>query len=81
MAYEQKLGRGSIFKNSRKETDKHPDYTGTYKHHDGTEFNVALWVKKGAKGSFFSMATTKKETSRQQHNDTKTTNYSDDLPF
>lgn len=62
MAYEQKPGSGSLFKNDRKENDKHPDYKGTYKHHDGTEFNVAIWVKEGKKGKFLSLSTSNKQT-------------------
>lgn len=56
MAYENKPGNGAIFKNDRKESDKHPDYTGTFKGLDGVDYRVALWVKDGNKGKFFSMS-------------------------
>lgn len=73
MAYEQKPGQGAIFKNERKQKDTHPDYTGTYRHHDGSEWQVAVWVKDGRKGKFFSLATSEP---RQTQNQPK-----DDLPF
>jgi len=49
----QKENTGSIFKNDRKETDKHPDYTGTI-NVEGKEWQISLWVKDGKKGKFFS---------------------------
>lgn len=56
MAYEIKPGQGTIFKNSRKEKDTHPEYTGRIKTPDGEEWDLSLWVKKGNKGSFFSVS-------------------------
>lgn len=52
MAYEQKDGDISIFKNNKKETEKQPDYTGTALI-NGQKMKVALWVKEGQKGKFF----------------------------
>ena len=69
MTYEKKPGSGSLFKNDRKESDKHPDYRGTYKHHDGTEFYVSIWIKKGKKGKFLSLAT----STKNNNGNTKTT--------
>ena len=56
MAYEHINRTGSIFKNTFKTEEKHPDYRGIYKDDQGKEWSVALWVKEGAKGKFFSMA-------------------------
>lgn len=53
--YVQKNGEGIIFKNNKKESDKHPDYTGNMTGLDGKKYQVALWVKEGKKGKFFSM--------------------------
>ena len=52
MAYEQKEGDISVFKNNKKETEKQPDYTGTALI-NGQKMKVALWVKEGQKGKFF----------------------------
>ena len=37
--------RGSIWKNERKETDRHPDFTGTL-NVAGTEYWVSAWKRK-----------------------------------
>lgn len=37
--------RGSIWKNDKKETDKHPDFTGSL-NVDGVEYWVSAWKRK-----------------------------------
>lgn len=37
--------RGSIWKNEKKETDKHPDFTGSL-NVDGTDYWVSAWRRK-----------------------------------
>ena len=55
--YEMRPGNGSIFKNTKKEKETHPDYRGTFKHLDGNDYEISLWVKKSAAGnSYFSVA-------------------------
>jgi hypothetical protein len=58
MAYEQKPGQGSIFKNDRKESENHPDYKG-----DGTcpccknKLWLDMWTKKPeGKKPYFSVS-------------------------
>lgn len=55
MAYELREGQGSLFRNERKETERHPDYTGSIKLPDGSEHWFSGWIKQGAKGKFFSV--------------------------
>lgn len=59
MAYEQKPGQGTLFQNSYKKTDSHPDWKGTaVAHRDikaGETIELAGWIKSGAKGEFISM--------------------------
>lgn len=50
---ENKLNTGAIFKNTNKTSEKHPDYKGKV-NVNGKEMEVALWVKQGKAGSYFS---------------------------
>jgi hypothetical protein len=54
--FKQKPGFGSIFKNDYKNSDNQPDYKGKILLKDGTEQQIALWIKEGANGKFFSAA-------------------------
>jgi len=44
MAYEQKINSGSLFPNSRKEKDTHPDLTGTVDV-EGKPYWISAWSK------------------------------------
>lgn len=78
--FEIKENQGIIFRNRKKtEGDKLPDYSGTI-NVDGSEKQIALWVKQGKKEKFFSVKISepyKKETNEQP----KDQQGSDDLPF
>ena len=50
---ENKTNTGAIFKNTNKKADNHPDYKGKV-NVNGKEMEVALWVKQGKAGSYFS---------------------------
>jgi len=52
---ENKLNTGAIFKNTNKKAENHPDYKGKV-NVNGKEMEVALWVKQGKAGTFFSAA-------------------------
>lgn len=55
--FKHKNGSGSIFKNNYKDKDTHPDYKGKIVLQDGTEQDIALWIKDTATGGkFFSAA-------------------------
>jgi hypothetical protein len=55
MAYIPKEGSGSLFKNDRKATENHPDYTGSIMV-NGKDYWLSAWVKEGTKGKFFSVS-------------------------
>ena len=55
MAYEMRPNTGSMFVNYKKETETHPDRTGTALI-DGKEYWVSGWIKDGAKGKWMSLA-------------------------
>jgi hypothetical protein len=52
--------RGALFKNTRKEKDTHPDYTGKIDV-DGVEYWLSAWLKQGKSGTFMSLSVKKKE--------------------
>jgi hypothetical protein len=56
MAYTPKPNSGSLFKNTRKVSESHPDYTGSVMLESGKEHYLSAWVKEGAKGKFFSIS-------------------------
>lgn len=74
---ENKLNTGAIFKNTNKKADNHPDYKGKV-NVNGKEMEVALWVKQGKNGSFFSASFSEPYVAPAQ-NDPVIAN--DDLPF
>lgn len=49
MAYEQKSGQGSLFKNDEKLTDAHPDYKGSCVI-DDKKFYISAWIKESREG-------------------------------
>lgn len=84
MAYEQKAGSGTLFKNDRKEKDTHPDYRGTAMLPDGTEVWLSMWIKEGQKGKFFSLSMQPKEQQTEEPQEraySKPKKISDEAPF
>lgn len=87
MSYQQKPSTGALFKNNFKKADNHPDYKGTITLPDGTEMELAAWIKDSSKGKFFSLKLSDKYekggNSYQHKPQPSTTNDmpTDDLPF
>ena len=55
MAYETRDLGGSMFPNTRKEKETHPDYNGSIRI-DGKDYWLSCWNKEGANGPWFSFA-------------------------
>lgn len=88
MAYQHNNGQISIFKNEQKNAENQPDYKGYGKAPNGTDIEIALWVKDGQKGKFFSGRIEIKEQRNgapqgqtQQRRDTTPPPTDDNLPF
>lgn len=65
MTYQPKDMSFSLFPNTRKSDERHPDMTGTALI-DGQEYYVDAWRKQGQRGEFFSGRLKLKQAPRQQ---------------
>jgi uncharacterized protein (DUF736 family) len=74
--------RGVLFKNDKKESEKHPDYTGRI-NVGGKEMRLAAWIKEGQKGKFMSLMVSEfqKQEAPKQTGAGKLADMSDDIPF
>ena len=52
---EKKDNSGVLFKNDKKDTEKHPDYKGNIMV-DGQEYWLSAWIKEGKTGKFMGLA-------------------------
>jgi len=57
---EKKDNSGVLFKNDKKETEKHPHYKGNITV-DGKDYWLSAWVKEGKSGKFMGLAVSPKE--------------------
>jgi uncharacterized protein (DUF736 family) len=61
MAEYDNTNQGALFKNDKKESEKHPDYRGSI-NVDGTDFWLSAWIKESKKGGkFMSLSVTAKD--------------------
>ena len=62
MAYEQKDGQGSLFKNDKKDTEQQPDYRGSITI-GGREYWLSSWIKSSKAGQkYMSLSAQPKES-------------------
>jgi hypothetical protein len=83
MPIKQRENSGILFKNDRKESDTHPDYTGTLVA-AGVEYFLNAWIKQGAKAKFMSLSIKPKDASRSatsQKPSSRNDFHDDPIPF
>tara|TARA_R110000822_G_scaffold2241_3_gene10777 strand:- start:504 stop:848 length:345 start_codon:yes stop_codon:yes gene_type:complete len=78
--FKHKPGSGSAFKNTYKDKETQPDYKGSVVLKDGTEQQLAIWIKEGNNGKFFSIALSDVYVKPNNAN-ASNTNEETDLPF
>lgn len=89
MPFEHRPGTFSLFKNSKKSSDKSPDYRGEGKDAAGNDIEVAAWMKDGSKGKFMSCtfklkgerADTPKPATPPAKSESSFDDMDDDIPF
>lgn len=77
---ENKINSGAIFKNDKKTSANQPDYRGKV-NVNGKEMEVALWVKQGKNGSFFSAAFSEPYVAPETMERVPVSKDVDDFPF
>ena len=77
---EKKDNSGVLFKNDKKESEKHPDYKGNITV-GGQDFWLSAWIKEGKSGKFMGLAVSPKEDYQPKQAPKKASFDESDLPF
>jgi len=83
MTYEQRDNEAVLFKNDRKETEKHPDYKG-WGQVNGVPVWISAWVKSGKKGKFMSLSIKPKDerpARKPEPSTRREQDFPDSIPF
>lgn len=65
MSYQQRENSGALFRNERKNGEKHPDYTGNL-NIGGQPFELAAWIRKSQGGKTFMSLSVKPVQARKE---------------
>jgi hypothetical protein len=81
---EKRDNTGVLFKNDRKDSEKHPDYKGSLIV-GGQDYWLSAWIKEGKGGKFMGLALSPKEPQAKPSERSKATGFDDfpdsDVPF
>ena len=77
---ENRDNSGVLFKNDRKESEKHPDYKG-YLTVNNQEFWLSSWIKEGKTGKYMGLAISPKEEYQPKQAPKKANIADEDVPF
>ena len=79
--FEQRDNSGSLFKNDRRETDKHPNYKGSVMV-AGVEYWLSAWVKTSRAGTkFMSLSVKPKDEQRASAPARRNDDFDDSIEF
>jgi uncharacterized protein (DUF736 family) len=81
MSYETKQNTRSLFKNDKRETEKHPSHTGTL-NVEGREYWLSAWVNEAKSGKkYFSIKLKAKDDAPVEPQAQADDDFGDEIPF
>ncbi len=85
MAYEMRPGQGSLFKNDKKTSERHPNLKGRLMLPDGSVYWVSGWTKETSAGEKWISLALGDRVQQSQHEQAKSNGYQgqqdEEIPF